>query len=84
MSQCEYSVYYQCTNVSEDGGHYCTEHLATTCIVCKKQATHNCAYEGQFVCGAPLCDNCTGYNEEGKSSGNWGFMNHSHKGRSEC
>ena len=58
---------------------FCEEHINSKCCVCKKQATRECAYAGQFVCGSPLCDNCTGFNDPSKDSGSWGFMNHSHK-----
>jgi hypothetical protein len=49
----------QCTKLAEPGEDYCKEHLETKCCVCGEQATHSCDYTGQFVCGYPLCDNCT-------------------------
>lgn len=39
-------------------GNPCKEHIDVMCDVCKKQATHNCSFAGQFVCGRPLCDDC--------------------------
>jgi hypothetical protein len=37
---------------------YCHDHLGEHCARCRKQATHQCSYSGQFVCGSPLCDDC--------------------------
>ena len=60
---------------------FCAEHAAATCRVCGKQATQECSYCGQFVCGTTLCRNCEGYEDRSKPSGSWGFMNHSHRRR---
>jgi hypothetical protein len=73
-----YSMSY-CKNPSVEGSVFCKEHMGKQCTSCNAQATHECSYCGQFVCGAPLCDNCEGYEEQGKPSGAWGFLNHKHK-----
>ncbi len=39
-------------------GDKCDEHQIK-CRSCSAPATHQCAETGQFVCGAPLCDDCT-------------------------
>ena len=57
----------------------CKKHREVKCCVCGEQATHDCSHTGQFVCGAPLCDNCEGFVDETKPSGGWGFMNHGHR-----
>lgn len=56
----------------------CEEHAAKKCCVCGGQATEECSYSGQFVCGAPLCPNCTYGTDRSKPSGAWGFINHIH------
>lgn len=58
---------------------YCEKHAEAKCCSCKKPATHECDYCGQFVCGAPLCPTCEGWNDETKPSGSWGFLNHEHR-----
>lgn len=57
---------------------FCDKHAAEICSGCGAHATHDCCHTGQFVCGAPLCENCTGLFDETKSSGAWGFANHYH------
>ena len=36
----------------------CDEHMDKVCRSCGKAATRSCDSTGQFVCGAPLCDEC--------------------------
>lgn len=64
-------------------GKYCEEHSKERCVVCKKQATHQCDAAGSLVCGAPLCENCVGYQDtEGSNKDFHGFIGtgvHSHK-----
>ena len=60
-------------------GSVCTQHAAVKCCVCGEQATHECDHTGQFVCGAPLCNNCEGHTDTSKPAGGWGFMNHTHR-----
>lgn len=38
-------------------GDICEKHAKKKCR-CGKQATRECSHAGQFVCGAPLCDDC--------------------------
>lgn len=59
----------------------CATHAAMKCVVCSSPATHDCDHTGQFVCGAPLCDNCEGHTDDSRPSGSWGFMNHSHRAK---
>jgi len=77
--KCKYVPYYQCNQDALKGKEYCEKHVNEKCISCGDKATHGCTYEGQFVCGYPLCDNCEGYNKQDKPAGNWGYLNHSHR-----
>lgn len=36
----------------------CVKHHGKTCHSCGAEATHECEETGQFVCGAPLCNEC--------------------------
>jgi hypothetical protein len=36
----------------------CEKHKDKVCESCGKPATQSCESTGQFVCGAPLCDDC--------------------------
>lgn len=36
----------------------CNKHLGMKCCSCGEQATGECGETSQFVCGAPLCDDC--------------------------
>ena len=47
----------RCNRPVPKGATTCQEHKLT-CSSCGAQATHECDETGQFVCGAPLCDNC--------------------------
>lgn len=69
----------ECKADAVDGSSYCSEHKDQKCCVCGEQATKECSYTGQFVCCYPLCDNCEGWEDLDKPSGNWGFMNHAHR-----
>ena len=60
-------------------GIVCEKHAAVKCQSCGEQATQECDYCGQFVCGSPLCENCEGFEDRSKESGVWGFLNHSHR-----
>lgn len=52
----------------------CEEHSKEVCISCGKPATHTCNETGQFVCGAPLCDNCEHTIAGDGTNGNIGFF----------
>ena len=77
---CQYDIawYGKC---GKGEGEFCEKHAQVKCVSCGAQATHECCYTGQFVCGAPLCNDCVGVEDESKSSGGWGFLNHYHKRR---
>ncbi len=80
MPQCKFDIAWvgRC-NADADESGLCEKHRGVKCSSCKDgQATSECCHTGQFVCGAPLCDNCTGWVDTSKASGSWGFMNHSH------
>ena len=67
-----------------DGSGYCEAHRGKKCSVCGAQANRECSHTGQFVCGAPLCKDCEGYQTEknsfgGEEHGAWGFLRHSHR-----
>ncbi|GAA4108542.1 hypothetical protein ACFFTN_01155 [Aminobacter aganoensis] len=82
--RCKFSTYgYACSKPVEHGRYLCEEHATAKCSSCGQPATHGCDFCGQFVCGAPLCDECTYGTDETKSSGAWGFMNHIHVSKPE-
>lgn len=81
---CKFSTYgYACRKPVEHGRYLCEEHASAKCASCGQSATHGCDFCGQFVCGMPLCDECTFGTDETKSSGAWGFMNHIHVSKPE-
>lgn len=47
----------QCKEQADESG-FCATHKDKKCQSCAAQATHDCEETGQFVCGAPLCDEC--------------------------
>lgn len=49
----------RCGGDTEHGNAYCPKHRDEQCASCGAQATHGCNMELQFVCGSPLCDDCT-------------------------
>lgn len=59
--QCKFTVAWvgQCKKTAVDEFDFCEEHQGEKCSSCGAQATHTCDETGQFVCGAPLCDECT-------------------------
>lgn len=77
IRKCKFSTYGVKCGVDAIGSDYCEKHEKMMCCSCGNPATHGCAFCGQFVCGAPLCDDCT-YGTEPGPSGNWGFLNHVH------
>lgn len=57
LTQCAWSVYIgHCKSQAVANG-YCEEHYGKQChdSNCVNQATHDCSFEGQFVCGYPVC-----------------------------
>lgn len=81
MTTCKFNLAWagSCGNLVEKNEDFCAKHLKETCCVCGEQATRQCDYTGQFICGYPLCDNCEGWEDLNKPSGAWGFLNHSHR-----
>lgn len=59
MGECIYRLAWKgrCGTITASGD-YCEEHLNKICESCGKKATHQCEETSQFVCGAPLCDDC--------------------------
>jgi len=59
-STCRYDLAWRgpCGKPAISNG-FCETHREEKCCRCKKQATRECEETGQFVCGAPLCDDCT-------------------------
>ncbi len=82
MTQCNYQISWvgSCKAPADERG-LCEKHRSVKCCVCGEQALTECAHTGQFVCGAPLCSACEGFTDQDKASGNWGFMNHTHRPR---
>lgn len=66
IGECEESV------INE--GERCENHKDEKCSSCGEPATHQCSETGQFVCGAPLCDNCEHTIAEDGTNGNIGFF----------
>jgi hypothetical protein len=82
--RCTFSTYgCACGKLVEHGRYLCEEHSAAKCSSCGRPATHGCDFCGQFVCGAPLCDECTYGTDTSKSAGAWGFLNHIHVSKPE-
>lgn len=79
MTKCPYSLAWIGLCGAEAGTDgYCEAHSGLKCQSCGNQAAGECSYTGQFVCGFPLCPDCTGWEDRSKESGSWGFMNHTH------
>lgn len=79
LSTCPWSCYgVKCGQPSNEGSEYCLNHDGMKCV-CGNQTTEGCSYCGQFVCGRPICPGCEGFEDRTRPSGNWGFLNHSHR-----
>lgn len=65
-----------------DASGFCATHRGLKCVSCKKQATRECDEAGSLVCGYPLCDDCTGFQDRRGDYKDWhGFVGsgvHSH------
>ena len=81
MNSCKFDIAWRGRCGTACQGQVCEQHEKVKCCVCGAQATHECDHTGQFVCGAPLCDNCEGFTDTTKPSGGWGFMNHAHRAK---
>lgn len=65
ITSCQFSTYgVPCGATVEHGSYFCENHKAASCVSCSKPSTHGCDYCGQFVCGAPLCNDCTDISTE--------------------
>lgn len=58
---------------NNSGDPYCKEHAELKCVSCGNQATKTCDSTGQFVCGAPLCDDCEHTIFQNGTNGGIGF-----------
>lgn len=58
MNNCKFSRAWIGPCKEDTNGEYCEEHTKLKCSSCGAQATRDCAETMQFVCGAPLCDDC--------------------------
>ncbi len=84
MSACIYSrAWIGRCGAETVGGDYCAAHAQIACS-CGEKASLECSYTGQFVCGAPLCDRCEGFEDRSQPSGSWGFLNHWHRRKIAC
>lgn len=84
MNSCKFDIAWRGRCGTACQGPVCEQHEKVKCCACGAQATHECAHTGQFVCGAPLCDNCEGFTDTSKPSGGWGFMNHIHRAKQKA
>ncbi len=85
VGQCAYyPAYSSRCGLSATNGEFCENHAGNRCCVCQQQAFSECNHTGQFVCGARLCRQCEGWEDQAKPSGAWGFMNHSHRRKLAC
>jgi len=77
MEQCKFNKAWigRCKNEADESG-FCEEHKFLKCCSCGTQATHECDETGQFVCGFPLCDDCTHNTHPKGHNGGVGFNAH--------
>lgn len=79
MTTCKYHLaHHKLCGKETDGGKLCDHHLQVRCVSCHAQATRNCTYEGQTICGVALCDDCEHVQLEGVGNGQ--FYSHAGKG----
>ena len=59
MNKCKWQEAWigQCKEEADESG-FCGKHKDKKCSSCGSEATHTCSETGQFVCGAPLCNDC--------------------------
>ena len=74
VQQCEWNIAWmgRCKEPAENGSRFCKKHQQKCCS-CGEPATHECEETGQFVCGAPLCNECTHLIFPDGSNGGVGF-----------
>jgi hypothetical protein len=69
MSRCNFDNAWAglCNAPVVEGSDKCAEHKDLKCDSCGKSAVRSCDHTGQFVCGYPLCAECThGIPQDGK------------------
>ena len=84
--RCKFDMAYtRCQVDAMPGSRFCEYHSKDVCVSCGAPATRECSYAGQFVCGALLCDDCTGTQGDSTKGLGWGFIGHKHvkKGASD-
>jgi len=80
VTKCKYMLAWSGPCCAEaETGLRCSRHTGVACKSCGAPADGECSHTGQFVCGAPLCDQCEGFVDTSRPGGNWGFLNHSHR-----
>lgn len=81
--KCQYQLAWTSCRTEPDESGFCKYHKGIKCSICGNQANRECSHTGQFVCGAPLCENCEGYQtgdpNDTTGHGAWGFLRHSHR-----
>lgn len=85
MKKCNFDKAWvgRCKVEIEDSECGCKDHKDIKCCVCGEQATGECDHTAQFVCGFPLCDNCTGAQKPNAGWGLFGFGGHHHIRKSD-
>lgn len=73
MPKCKFNKAWIGNCDKESDNNYCEEHTGIKCCSCGNDATHQCAETGQFVCGAPLCDDCEHTTHKEGHNGGIGF-----------
>jgi len=75
METCKFQIAWvgQCKEPAVENG-MCEKHSKIKCVSCGAQATRECSETGQFVCGAPLCDDCEHTTYEDGCNGGIGFF----------
>jgi hypothetical protein len=73
-NNCNYEIAWvgKCKEPAVENGK-CEKHKNEKCCCCGKPATHSCYETGQFVCGAPLCDECEHTTFSNGTNGGIGF-----------
>lgn len=54
-----------CKSTDIDDTGQCKKHQ-DRCCMCGELATKSCSHTSQFVCGAPLCDDCEHEHKRGR------------------
>jgi hypothetical protein len=67
MAECGWDMAWvgRCKDEATEADGRCQRHTGNACCSCGRPATRECADTFQFVCGAPLCDDCVGANASG-------------------